>query len=240
MFCFILLLIYSGLVQVLHRGLSVIGSQILFKKTLNTSMRTYGPILSLVFLIGTLVLILSVCDSTIRLLVPTLAWPVWFGFSPSLSLGFTIFAGVIAGVAWYYTEIIAARGWLKLHKKKETGLWAFGETRSIVRQAQKLPAGLLMGITLGIALLEELLWRGYMVTYATDILNLSAQHAIMISSFAFGMNHLGYGLANLFSKTLFGGFLSLMFLVSDSLFSSILCHQVFNLMVFKFRIEWKP
>ena len=65
------------------------------------------------------------------------------------------------------------------------------------------------------------------------------QYAVIISSFAFGMNHLAYGLANVISKTLFGIILSLMYIVSDSLLLCILCHQTFNLMVFKIRIEWK-
>ena len=65
------------------------------------------------------------------------------------------------------------------------------------------------------------------------------QYAVVISAVAFGMNHIAYGLANVLSKTLFGVILSLLYLASDSLLPCILCHQVFNLMVFKIRIEWK-
>ena len=117
--------------------------------------------------------------------------------------------------------------------------WMFGETKLIVRQGQKLPISLLLVCILGEAFLEEVLWRGYLVAYANDVLNLPVQYAVIISSFAFGMNHLVYGLANVISKTLFGIILSLMYLASGSLLPCILCHQVFNLMVFKIRIEWK-
>ena len=212
------------------------------KKMMDTIiLGRYDFVMSLAFLIGMLVLILSVCDSDIHLLTSALAWPAWFSFSTFLSLSFTILVGVGAGMTWYYTEIMAVRGWLRLQTRNKPIAEAriFGETRHTVRQGQKLPISLLLVCLLSIALLEEVLWRGYLIVYATDILNLSPQHAIVISSFAFGMNHLSYGLANVISKTLFGGILSLLFLFSESLFPSILCHQVFNLMVFNYRIERK-
>ena len=115
----------------------------------------------------------------------------------------------------------------------------FGDTKRIARQGQKLPIGLLLICILGEVILEEILWRGYLVSYATNVLNIPVQYAVVISSLAFGMNHLAYGLANVISKTLFGIILSLMYLVSGSLLPCILCHQVFNLMVFKIRIEWQ-
>ncbi|MXX37031.1 MAG: CPBP family intramembrane metalloprotease [Gemmatimonadetes bacterium] len=117
--------------------------------------------------------------------------------------------------------------------------WMFGETRRIVNQGQKLPIGILLGFVLSESFLEELLWRCYLISYTTDILNMPAQYAIAISSVAFGVNHIAYGLANVLSKTLFGVILSLLYLASGSLLPCILCHQVFNLMVFKIRIEWK-
>ena len=242
MFCFVLILAYPGFSHAIHTGLERIGRQVLTKKMMDTLLGRYDFVMSLAFLMGTLLLILSVCDSAIHLLMATLSWPAWFSFPTFLSLGFTIFVGVGIGVTWYYTEILVVRGWLKLQTRNEpvAKAWIFGETRRVVRQAQKLPTGLLLGCLLGIAMLEELLWRGYLITYATDVLNLSAQHAVIISSFAFGMNHTGYGLANIISKTLFGGILSLLYLASDSLFPSILCHQIFNLMVFNFRIERQP
>ena len=242
MFCFVLILAYPGFFHAIHTGLELMGRQVLPKKMLDAILGRYDFVMSLAFLMGTLLLILSVCDSAIHLLMSTSSWPSWFSFPTFLSHGFTIFVGVGSGVTWYYTEIIATRGWLKLQARNKpiAEAWIFGETRRVVRQAQKLSLGLLLGCLLGIALLEEVLWRGYLITYATDVLNLSAQHAVIISSLAFGMNHTGYGLANVVSKTLFGGILSLLYLVSDSLFPSILCHQVFNLMVFNFRIERKP
>ena len=242
MFCFALILAYPGFSHAIHTGLELIGRQVLPPKMMDTLLGRYDFVISLAFLMGTLILILSVCDSAISLLMSTLSWPAWFSFPTFTSLGFTIFVGVGVGMTWYYIEIIATRGWLKLQTENWSigEAWIFGETRRVVRQAQKLSIGLLLGCLFGIALLEEVLWRGYLITYATDVLNLSTQHAIIISSFAFGMNHMGYGLANVLSKTLFGGILCLLYLASDSLFPSILCHQVFNLMVFNFRIERKP
>ena len=241
MFCFVLLLAYPGILYAVHAGLYLIGTWMLSKKKLDAALDLYDFVIPLIFLIGTMILILNVCDPTVRILVAVFEWPIWFDIPMPLSLGITMFIGIGAGIAFYYSEIIAAQMWLKLYaRNKPTARhWMFGETKRIVKQGQKLPISLLLGSVLGESFLEEVLWRGYLTSYAINILNMPAQYAVVISSFAFGMNHLSYGLANVISKTLFGVILSLMYLASNSLLPCILCHQVFNLMVFKIRIEWK-
>ena len=163
MFCFVLILAYPGFFHAIHTGLELMGRQVLPKKMVEAILGRYDFVMSLAFLMGTLLLILSVCDSAIHLLMSTSSWPSWFSFPTFLSHGFTIFVGVGSGVTWYYTEIIATRGWLKLQARNKpiAEAWIFGETRRVVRQAQKLSLGLLLGCLLGIALLEEVLWRGY-------------------------------------------------------------------------------
>ena len=217
------------------------GSYVLSEKTMDAALDRCGFFMSSASLVGVLVLILSVCDPTIRILMSALEWPIWFRLPMPLSLGITIFISIGTGVAFYYLEITTSRMWLKLWMGGRPIIknWMFGGTKRIVKQGQRLPISLLLGCILGESLLEEILWRGYLISYATDILNMPVQYAIAISSVAFGMNHLAYGLANVISKTLFGVILGLMYLASDSLLPCILCHQVFNLMVFKIRIEWK-
>ena len=217
------------------------GSWVLSEKTMDAALDRCDFVMPLASMMGVLVLILGLCDPAIHILTSAFEWPMWFGLPMPLSLGVTIFVSIGAGVVFYYAEIIAARAWLKLQmgNKPIAKQWMFGETKLIVRQRQKLPIGLLLICILGEALLEEILWRGYLVSYAIDVLNMPVQYAVVISSVTFGMNHLAYGLANVISKALFGVILSLMYLASDSLLPSILCHQVFNLMVFKIRIEWK-
>ena len=241
MFCFVFVLAYPGLFYLVHEGLYLIGSWVLSEKTMDAALDRYDFVMPLVSLMGVLILILSLCTPAIRILTSAFEWPMWFGLSMSFSLGITIFFSIGIGVAFYYAEIIVARAWLKLRmgNKPLARQWMFGETKLIVRQGQKLPISLLLVCILGEAFLEEVLWRGYLVSYANDVLNMPVQYAVIISSFAFGMNHLAYGLANVISKTLFGIILSLMYIVSDSLLPCILCHQTFNLMVFKIRIEWK-
>ena len=241
MFCFVFILAYPGVLYVIHSGLYLTGSWILSEKTMDTALNRCDFVMPLASLTGVLVLILSVCDPTIRLLVSALEWPMLFSLPMPLSLGITIFISIGTGVAFYYLEVIAVQAWLKLRmgNRPIAKNWMFGETKRIVRQGQRLPISLLLGCILGESLLEEVLWRGYLLSYATDILNMPVQYAIVISSVAFGMNHIAYGLANALSKTLFGVILSLMYIVSGSLLPCILCHQVFNLMVFKIRIEWK-
>lgn len=217
------------------------GNWVLSEKTMNATLNRYDVVVPLASLMGTLALILSVCDSAIHLLTSAFAWPMWFGPPKSLSIGIAIFVGAGVGVVFYCAEIIAARTWLRLRIKNKplAKHRMFGDTKRIVRQRQKLSISLLLGCILSEALLEEVLWRGYLISYAMDVLNIPVQYAVVISSVAFGMNHIAYGLANVISKTLLGVILGLMYLASDSLLPCILCHQVFNLMVFKIRIEWK-
>ena len=240
MFCFVFILAYPGFCYMLHAGLYLITSWVLSEKVLDASLARYDFVVPLASLLGTLVLILSVCDSTSHILTAAFAWPIWFNLPLYLSLGVAILVSVGVGTVFYYAEIIAAQTWLKLQmgNKPLVKQWMFGETKRLVRQNQKLPISLLLVCILGEALLEEVLWRGYLVAYAVDVLNMPVQYAVIITSVAFGMNHITYGLANVISKSLFGVILSLMYLASDSLWPSILCHQVFNLMVFKIRIEW--
>ena len=241
MFCFIFVLAYPGLFYLVHSGLYLMGSWVLPKKRLDAALDRYDFVIPLASLMGALILILNVCDSTISILVADFEWPMWFGLPMSLSLGVTILIGVSVGVAFYYAEITTVQMWLRLRMENRPTAknWMFGETKRIVKQGQRLPISLLLGCILGESLLEEVLWRGYLLSYATDILNMPVQYAIAISSIAFGMYHLAYGLANVVSKTLFGAILSFMYFASDSLLPCILCHQIFNLMVFKIRIEWK-
>ena len=241
MFCFVFILAYPGLFYAVHSGLYLIGSWVLSEKMIDAILDRYNFVVPLASLMGAVVLILSVCDSAIRILTSAFEWPIWFSLSMPLSLGITIFISVGIGIIFYYTEITGARMWLKLRVNNNpiAKQWMFGETKRILRQGQKLPVSLLLVYILGEALLEEVLWRSYLLSYTIDVLGMPTQYAVFISSFAFGMNHIVYGLANVISKTLFGVILGLMYLASDSLFPCVLCHQVFNLMIFKIRIEWK-
>ena len=241
MFCFVFLLAYPGLFYLLQTGLYLIGSWVLSEKTMDAALDRCDFFMPLASLVGVLALILSLCDPAIHILTSAFKWPRWFDFPTLLSLGITIFIAVGIGVAFYYAEVIAAQAWLKLRigNKPVVKNWMFGETKRIVRQGQRLPISLLLGCILSEASMEEVLWRGHLISYATNFLNMPVQYAVAISSLAFGMNHLAYGLANVLSKTLLGVILSLLYLASGSILPCILCHQIFNLMVFKIRIEWK-
>ena len=241
MFCLVFVLAYPGILYAVYTGLYLMSSLVLSKKMLNATSDRYDFIVPLVSLVGVLALILSMCDSAIHILISAFEWPIWFDLPIYLSLGIVIFISVSVGVTFYYVEIIMSQTWLKLRigNNPTARHWMFGETRRIVNQGQRLPTSMLLGSILGESLLEEVLWRGYLLSYANDVLNMPVQYAIVISSVSFGMNHIAYGLANVLAKTLFGVILSLLYLASDSLLPCILCHQVFNLMVFKIRIEWK-
>lgn len=241
MFCFIFLLVYPSTLYIVYTGLYLIGSWILSKKTIDATLDRCDFVVPLVSMLCALILILSLCGPAGRILRAAFAWPLWTGLPTYVSLAFATIISIVIGVFFYFLETIAARAWLKLRmgNKPIVKRWMFGETKRIVRQGQKLPIGLLLVCIFSEVILEEILWRGYLVSYATDVLNIPIQYSIIIASFAFGMNHLSYGFANVISKTLFGVILSIMYIAFDSLLPSILCHQVFNLMVFKIRIEWK-
>ena len=241
MFCFVFVLSYFSTLYTVYAGLYLIGRWVLSEKSLDAALDRCDFVVPLVSLTGTLVIILSVCDSASCILMSAFEWPMWFGLSMPLSLVVAIFVSIGTGTVFYYAEIIAAQAWLKMRMRNKSieEHWMFGDTKRIVRQGQKLSIGVLLLCILGEVIIEEVLWRGYLVSYAIDVLNIPVQYAVVIASLAFGMNHLAYGLANVISKTLFGIILSFMYLASDSLLPCILCHQVFNLMVFKIRIEWR-
>ena len=241
MFCPVFVLAYPGILYTVYTGLYLVTSELSSKKMLNTTLDRYDFIVPLVALVCVSALILSMCDSATLILISAFKWPIWFDLSMYLSLGIAVFISMSVGVIFYYLEIIISQAWLKLRIGNNPTVkhWMFGETKRIASQGQKLPISLLLGSVLGESFLEEVLWRGYLISYTTNILNMPVQYAIVISSVSFGMNHIAYGLANVLSKTLFGVILSLLYLASGSLLPCILCHQVFNLMVFKIRIEWK-
>lgn len=241
MFCFVFVLAYPGFLYMVYAGLYLMSGWILSEKTTNATLDQYDFVVPFLSLVGVLSLILSICDPAIYILKSAFKWPVWSDLPIPLSISITMFVSMSTGIAFYYSEITAARVWLKLRmgNKPMANTWMFGETKCIVRHGQRLPISLLLGCILGESLLEEILWRGYLLSYANDVLNIPIQYAVVISSLAFGMNHIAYGLANVISKTLFGIILSLMYLAFNSLLPCILCHQVFNLMAFKIRIEWK-
>ena len=241
MFCFVFVLAYPGFLYIVYAGLYLMSGCILSEKTMDATLDRYDFVVPLLSLVGVLSLILSICGPATYILISAFKWPMWFDLPTPLSLSITMFISIGTGVAFYYSEIIVAQAWLKLRmgNKPIANTWMFGETKRIVRHGQGLPISLLLGCILGESLLEEVLWRGYLLSYANDVLNMPVQYTVVISSLAFGMNHIAYGLANVISKTLFGIILSLMYLAFNSLLPCILCHQVFNLMAFKIRIEWK-
>jgi uncharacterized protein len=86
-----------------------------------------------------------------------------------------------------------------------------------------------IGFTILNATLEELIWRGVMLSSLTR--NASVLYAITVTSIGFGLLHLSIGIPLHFSLLFsFGGlFYAIVVLKTDSIFPSISFHMVMNM-----------
>lgn len=112
-----------------------------------------------------------------------------------------------------------------------------GHTQQVVREAQQLPIPVLLGTTLYTVGAEELLWRGYLMTYVQADWALAGLAALAVSAVAFGFNHLFFGWRNVVSKTALGGAWAGLFLLTGSLLVPVLSHLAFNLSALGLSIE---
>ncbi|MDE3259268.1 MAG: CPBP family intramembrane metalloprotease [Gemmatimonadota bacterium] len=240
MLCFVIILAYPGFVHAAYTLMRLICNWIIPKATLEASLSKYDFIASFAFLTFALVFVFSVCPVDSCILTAGFTWPQWFNVPEPLSLPVDLLAGVFLGISYYFVEASVASWSVKFYRSDSTSetFWTFGQTRRIVKGAQQLPTLFLLFLIASKATLEEVLWRGFVFIFAVDVLDLPQPHAIAISSVAFGISHFSYGIANILSKTLFGGILCMVYSMASSLIPAILCHQAFNFMVFRFRIEW--
>lgn len=85
------------------------------------------------------------------------------------------------------------------------------------------------------AVLEELIWRGYLIPALMSIWSLELWLALFISSVAFSIHHVYFGLHQIGIKAAQGMLWGGVFLFSASLLPAIIAHIAFNLFIFYHR-----
>lgn len=145
--------------------------------------------------------------------------------------------GIVSGVLIYLLEwgYVRFRLWRRPLQLEE-GLDAAPATASDQREESHL--GFVL-VTLFIVFAEELLWRGYLLSFLADGLSLSLGVSLVLASVAFGFNHFFFGFRNIVLKTLWGAAWGGLYLLTGSLWASMLSHGTFNMLALGIRIRWE-
>lgn len=110
-----------------------------------------------------------------------------------------------------------------------------GRTVEVVNRALSLGLPVLVGTTLVTVVCEEMLWRAFLIEAGLGW-GWSMGAVVAVSSLAFGLNHLYFGLQNAAAKAVEGAFWAGLFL-TGGLLVAVASHLVFNLLAFNLRIE---
>jgi len=84
-----------------------------------------------------------------------------------------------------------------------------------------------------IVLVEEFLWRGFLIFFLIWYLHLPTLAAVGVAAVSFGLNHLYFGLRNIALKTMEGLIWGLMLVSTASLLGPILSHLTFQYFVWR-------
>lgn len=91
----------------------------------------------------------------------------------------------------------------------------------------------LLTIVLLSALVEELLFRGIMLQIAMLYGGYATVLMLLFANVAFGLSHLNWGWAQMFSKFIFSLLMTALFFLSGSILAPVLAHLIFNYRVAK-------
>ncbi|GAB4573038.1 MAG: hypothetical protein Tsb008_06950 [Rhodothalassiaceae bacterium] len=132
-------------------------------------------------------------------------------------------------VAAYLIPVMAVPiGWLQFRLEG----WAVERMRrsrgsAMAQNSHDGRMSLMLVLPLAVVL-EELIWRGYLMDSMTDQANMPLPMAVLLSSFAFGLHHAAFGWVHIFFKAGHGLVWAVMALCSGSLFAPIIAHCLFN------------
>jgi membrane protease YdiL (CAAX protease family) len=103
---------------------------------------------------------------------------------------------------------------------------------------QQVGAALVLGASGFAAVVEEMLWRGYLLAYAQTTATVTAGMGLVISAVAFGSNHAYFGWRNVVSKSILGLVWGGLFLVTGSLVAPIVSHLAFNTLALDVKVNF--
>ncbi|HYO15217.1 MAG TPA: type II CAAX endopeptidase family protein [Thermoanaerobaculia bacterium] len=163
-----------------------------------------------------------------------LAVPRIAGWGPWASLAASVAAGVLLGWALFSNELLTAR-LLRRLTRKSRGLQRTleGGSQDFADQQQGTPFSVLLLVSVFIVFAEELLWRGYLIHVFTGPFSLSQPVALLLSSAAFGLNHVYFGLRNILLKALAGLIWGALFLWTGSLVAAVVSHYTFEILALR-------
>lgn len=131
------------------------------------------------------------------------------------NLNFSLFLGTILIVSFFLGMLYV-----------DFEAWLYRAPQLIYPIQKTSPEMTAMIIT--IAVLEEILFRGIVVTISLSIGGTVAYLLIVFGTVMFGLSHLFAGWLQFYSKLIFSAFMTLLFLFSGNILAPIIAHMVFN------------
>jgi membrane protease YdiL (CAAX protease family) len=146
----------------------------------------------------------------------------------TLQIDTAFLAGASLTVAGIFVLLIQVRQAKTADKESLATIKAqFGRLALIIPQnGSELARFYMLSVTAGIV--EELLWRGYMIWYLGQVMPLWA--AALASTIGFGLAHAYQGLANLPKITLVGAAFAGLYLLSGSIWLPMLLHVAVDIL----------
>lgn len=188
----------------------------------------YLTFLSIPFLIVLIQVYLQKDLATVGVYPPSIAY-----LNPIISVTVSIFIAIIVGCSLYYNELYLS---ILIYKKIKNAhpianKISEGGSSSLIRQKNSFWGYMILSLLVCIA--EEFIWRGFLLSFLINHFNIHIGWALLISSFLFGLNHLFFGLRNIFLKFIDGIVWGLLFLITSSLLIPILSHLTFQYFVWR-------
>ena len=161
------------------------------------------------------------------------------GVEPMLSGVVSLPLAVVLGVLLYYAELVLAA---RLRQAASAGGGA--RFRSALEgRARRLPSlrsrGMYMWLSVAIALVEEFIWRGFLIVFLVRELGMHTTGAIVLAGALFGSNHVALGLQSVVAKTVDGIMWGGLAVMSGELWSPFVSHTTFQYMVWRRSRRWE-
>ncbi len=161
-----------------------------------------------------------------------LRWPAAM-FDPLLSLLISVIGAALLGALLFYNELLLSVAVRTLLTRKHPQLSPLIDGAARTPAADSPGLWSYMGQSLLICFGEELLWRGFMITFLVSRWQWSWLGALLISSALFGLNHYYYGVRNVVLKTISGFVWGWLFIMTGSLLAPFLSHLTFQYFVWR-------
>lgn len=137
----------------------------------------------------------------------------------------------LSGPTLYLGELLLAVGLEgRTSKNDKLSTIVDGGSKSLVEVSRGMTAVALLVIVLPIV--EEILWRRYLVVLLIDDWGLTAAVAVLLAGLSFGLNHYWFGVRNIITKTVVGSVWGWLFLIGG-LPAAIVAHISFQACVMR-------